>query len=55
LEREGVVSRSYRATIPPEVTYALTERGCELAGVLDALDAVARRWYGAQAEDQDAA
>jgi len=55
LEREGVVSRSYRATIPPEVTYALTERGCELAGVLDALDAVARRWYGAQAKDQDAA
>jgi DNA-binding HxlR family transcriptional regulator len=55
LEREGVISRTYRATIPPEVTYALTERGCELAGVLDALDAVARRWYGAQANNQDAA
>lgn len=55
LEREGVVSRTYRPTIPPEVTYALTERGCELAGVLDALDAVARRWYGAVAAEQDAA
>ncbi len=55
LEREGVVSRAYRPTIPPEVTYALTERGRELACVLDALDAVARRWYGAPAAQQDAA
>ncbi len=55
LEREGVISRAYRPTIPPEVTYALTKRGCELAGVLDALDAVARRWYGAPAVGQNAA
>jgi DNA-binding HxlR family transcriptional regulator len=37
--------RDYRPTIPPEVTYSLTERGRELAHVLDALDEVARRWY----------
>ena len=55
LEREGVVSRTYRPTIPPEVTYALTARGCELAGVLDALDAVARQWYGAETAKQDVA
>ena len=45
LEAEGIVHRDYRPTIPPEVTYSLTERGRELAHVLDALDAVARRWY----------
>ena len=45
LEAEGIVHRDYRPTIPPEVTYSLTPRGRELAGVLDALDAVARRWY----------
>jgi DNA-binding HxlR family transcriptional regulator len=37
--------RDYRPTIPPEVTYSLTERGRELAHVLDTLDEVARRWY----------
>ena len=45
LEGEGIVHRDYRPKIPPEVTYSLTPRGRELAGVLDALDAVARRWY----------
>ena len=45
LEAEGIVHRDYRPTIPPEVTYSLTERGRELAHVLDALDDVARRWY----------
>ena len=55
LEREGVVSRTYRPTIPPEVTYALTERGCQLAGALDALNAVALRWYGAPTAKQDVA
>lgn len=31
-------------TIPPAVTYGLTERGTELRGVLDTLGAIARRW-----------
>ncbi|HXV24639.1 MAG TPA: helix-turn-helix domain-containing protein [Alphaproteobacteria bacterium] len=55
LEREGIVARDYRPTIPPAVTYSLTRRGCELAGVLDALDAVARRWYRSPTTGQDAA
>jgi DNA-binding HxlR family transcriptional regulator len=45
LAAEGIVHRDYRPTIPPEVTYSLTDRGGELACVLDALDGVARRWY----------
>jgi DNA-binding HxlR family transcriptional regulator len=45
LKAEGIVHRDYRPTIPPEVTYSSTERGRELAHVLDALDEVARRWY----------
>ena len=55
LEGEGIVSRDYRPTIPPEVTYALTERGRELTEVLDALEATARRWYGNRLRGQDAA
>jgi len=48
LENAGVVSREYAATIPPQVTYALTARGAELSGVFVALDEIARRW---QAQD----
>ena len=44
LEEAGVVFREHRPTIPPEVTYGLTERGAELGGVLDGLEVVARRW-----------
>ena len=40
----GVVFREQRATIPPEVTYGLTERGAELGDVLDGLEVIARRW-----------
>tara|TARA_R110002096_G_scaffold429280_1_gene642021 strand:- start:1134 stop:1463 length:330 start_codon:yes stop_codon:yes gene_type:complete len=40
----GVVFREQRPTIPPEVTYGLTERGAELGDVLDGLEIVARRW-----------
>ena len=55
LEAEGIVSRDYRPTIPPEVTYALTQRGRELTGVLDALEVTARRWYGERMKGQNAA
>ncbi|MCA3261917.1 MAG: helix-turn-helix transcriptional regulator [Telmatospirillum sp.] len=48
LENAGVVSREYTATIPPQVTYALTTRGAELSSVFVALDEIARRW---QAQD----
>jgi len=44
LEEAGVVFRVHRPTIPPEVTYGLTERGAELGDVLDRLEVIARRW-----------
>ncbi|MHA1564911.1 MAG: winged helix-turn-helix transcriptional regulator, partial [Alphaproteobacteria bacterium] len=40
----GIVFRDYRPTIPPEVSYGLTERGDELGDVLDGLEVIARRW-----------
>jgi DNA-binding HxlR family transcriptional regulator len=48
LEAAHLISRDYRPTIPPMVSYALTPRGHELKGVLDGLSGVALRW---QAED----
>lgn len=48
LEAAGLVSRDYKPTVPPEVTYALTPRGRQLRAMLTAMKAVAERW---QAED----
>ena len=45
LEAMGVVFRDYKATIPPEVTYGLTQRGQELSKALDPLCNLASRWY----------
>lgn len=53
LEGEQVITRSYKATIPPQVTYALAERGHDLARVLDSLNEVATRWH-AEAQPNDA-
>ena len=44
LEEAGIVYRDYRPTVPPEVSYGLTERGRELGVVLDGLDVLARKW-----------
>ncbi len=44
LEGAGIVSRHYEATIPPQVTYALTTRGNELSGVFAQLNEIAVRW-----------
>lgn len=46
LEKQGWLSRHYEATIPPQVTYAITERVLELDGVMRELDRIAERWYG---------
>ena len=46
LERAAVIYRHYEPAIPPQVTYGLTDRGAELAGVLDQLYDVACRWQG---------
>lgn len=47
LEAEGWVSRDYKPTVPPEVTYAVTPKVLELDGVMRELDRIAERWYGA--------
>jgi DNA-binding HxlR family transcriptional regulator len=44
LEAAGLIDRDYRPTIPPTVSYALTQRGRELKDVLDSLDGIAKRW-----------
>jgi DNA-binding HxlR family transcriptional regulator len=46
LEAEGWVSRDYKPTVPPQVTYAITKRVLELDGVMVELDRIAERWYG---------
>ncbi|NJL89585.1 MAG: helix-turn-helix transcriptional regulator [Coleofasciculaceae cyanobacterium SM2_1_6] len=46
LEAEKIIYRDYKATIPPQVTYGLTDRGQELIGVIEQIDAIAQRWYG---------
>jgi DNA-binding HxlR family transcriptional regulator len=46
LEAEGWVSRYYKPTVPPQVTYSLAAKVMELDGVLSELDRIAERWYG---------
>ncbi|MEA5448952.1 helix-turn-helix domain-containing protein [Leptolyngbya sp. CCNP1308] len=46
LEQEGIVHRHYEPTVPPQVTYSLTERAGELVTILDQLNGLAQRWYG---------
>lgn len=50
LESIELVHRHYEPTIPPQVTYTLTDRGKELAGALDHLYELAVRWYGTDAK-----
>ena len=49
LEQVGILDREHEPTIPPKVTYSLTERGRELNGVIDALDGLALKWSGRSA------
>jgi DNA-binding HxlR family transcriptional regulator len=46
LESIGIIHRHYKPTIPPQVTYHLTERGKELSKPLYHLYDLALRWYG---------
>jgi DNA-binding HxlR family transcriptional regulator len=48
LESIGIISRDYQPTIPPQVSYALTERGQELCEPLNRLCDLAWRWYGSE-------
>ena len=46
LEEAGFVFRHYAATIPPAVTYGITERMKDIEKVLAQLEALARKWQG---------
>lgn len=44
LEEKGFIYRHYEPTIPPAVTYGLTERLEEMGHILDSLDDLAHKW-----------
>ncbi len=44
LEAEGIVFRDYEPTVPPKVTYGLTDLGLELDQTLRAIENIAKRW-----------
>lgn len=46
LESEGWIHRHYEPTVPPQVTYSITEKVLELDNVMIELDRIAERWYG---------
>src|SRR6266581_2461993 len=46
LEAEGWLTRDYKPTVPPEVTYTITKRVLELDSIMTELDRIAERWYG---------
>lgn len=44
LEQKGFVYRDYQPTIPPSVTYGLTQRMKDIGKVFEGLDRLARKW-----------
>ena len=44
LEKAEIIYRQYQPTIPPQVTYGLTNEGKELNAVLDQLNTIAQKW-----------
>lgn len=46
LEEAQFVYRNYEQTIPPAVTYGITERMRDIEQVLAQLEALARKWQG---------
>src|SRR6202166_230842 len=46
LEENGFVIRDYQPTIPPAVTYGITERMKDIEKVLAQLEGLARKWQG---------
>ena len=44
LEEAGIVTRTVVSFMPPRTSYALTEAGVHLHGVIDAIDAWSRTW-----------
>ena len=44
LEQKGFVYRKYESTIPPSVTYGITNRMKDIGKVLSQLERLARKW-----------
>jgi DNA-binding HxlR family transcriptional regulator len=44
LEEKGFVFRHYEQTIPPAVTYGITDRMCDIQKVFAQLESLARKW-----------
>ena len=48
LETADLVHRDYHPSIPPQVSYSLTEKGLDLQNVLEGLNGLARKWRHAE-------
>jgi DNA-binding HxlR family transcriptional regulator len=46
LESAGFIFRHYEQTIPPAVTYGITDRMKDIEKVLAQLDSLSRKWQG---------
>ena len=44
LEHAQIIYRHHHPSVPPQVTYGLTEEGLELTTVLDQLNSLAQNW-----------
>ena len=55
LEDKGFVFRHYEPTIPPAVTYGITERMKDIEKVLAQLEGLSRKWQGEGGESVSAA
>lgn len=54
LEAEGIILRQVYAEVPVRVEYRLTEKGRDLAPVIDAIEHWSHQWYEAPASEVDA-
>lgn len=50
LEENGFVFRHYEQTIPPSVTYGITDRMKDIEKVLQQLEGLSRKWHAEGAE-----
>ena len=53
LEDKGFIYRHYQPTIPPAVTYGITERMKDIQKVLAQLEGLAHKWHAEGAEVPD--
>jgi DNA-binding HxlR family transcriptional regulator len=52
LEATGFVFRHYEQTIPPAVTYGITDRMKDIEKVLAQIEGLSRKWQGEGAHDE---